>query len=164
MIVTFFVAGVATTQGSHVGIATKSGKVIVREKHKSSLEAWRDAIATEARQAALNAAIAGAEWPITGPVLVTLAFGLQRPTSAPKRRRTWPIAARSGDVDKLARACLDALTGVLVADDAQVVGLAVTKDYGRPGVFVAVDELEADATIDYRPAWQPVLHLDEAPA
>lgn len=34
------------------------------------------------------------------------------------------------DLDKLARALLDALTGVVIADDSQVVELAVRKVYG----------------------------------
>jgi Holliday junction resolvase RusA-like endonuclease len=69
---------------------------------------------------------------------------LLKPRSAPKRRRTWPIGARSGDVDKLARSVLDSLTGVLFHDDAQVVHLVVSKDYGdAPGVRVFVADADA---------------------
>jgi crossover junction endodeoxyribonuclease RusA len=161
MTVTFFVAGLPSTQGNKSAFVTKSGKAVMREgrskQAKSNFDAWRHAVGDEARR------YAGDELE-AGPVLVTLAFGLARPASAPKRRRTWPIAARSGDVDKLARACLDAVTGVLLADDSQVVGLAVTKAYGRPGVAVTVDPIEADPTVDWWPTWQPVLHLEEAPA
>jgi Holliday junction resolvase RusA-like endonuclease len=51
--------------------------------------------------------------------------GMLRP-SAP----TWP--AVKPDVDKLARAVLDALTGTLWRDDKQVVWLEASKHYGEP--------------------------------
>lgn len=44
----------------------------------------------------------------------------------------YPIAERSGDVDKLARAILDALSGVVMKTDATVRRLEVTKDYAVP--------------------------------
>jgi hypothetical protein len=77
---------------------------------------------------------------MAGPVALRAEFRLPKPASAPKRLRTWPIKARSGDVDKLARACLDALTGVLFADDAQVISLMVTKDWAvkGPGLWLEV--------------------------
>jgi Holliday junction resolvase RusA-like endonuclease len=42
------------------------------------------------------------------------------------------------DLDKLARAVLDALTGVYYLDDAQVVSLDLQKAYthGAPGVYI----------------------------
>ncbi|MGH9249435.1 MAG: RusA family crossover junction endodeoxyribonuclease, partial [Acidimicrobiales bacterium] len=88
--------------------------------------------------------------PMTGPVAVALRFTLRRPASAPKRRRTWPIGARSGDIDKLQRAILDALTDVGVwKDDAQVVHVDAGKDYqgadgylDRPGVTITVRLLD----------------------
>lgn len=46
--------------------------------------------------------------------------------SAPQEMTTTP------DVDKLARAVLDALTGILWADDSQVTALGVRKVYGEP--------------------------------
>src|SRR6266702_4361868 len=47
-------------------------------------------------------------WPVTGPVEVTLAFTMRKPTTAPKRKRTWPVVRP--DLDHLVRAALDALT------------------------------------------------------
>lgn len=137
----FFVAGTPVTQGSKTAIV-RGGRPILVEKHtdkaRGGFVAWRHAVASEARRAAGGDEDqdTGDDWPQPGPVIVTLSFGLQMPASAPKRRRVWPIGARSGDVDKLARACLDAITGVLIGDDAQVVGLSVTKAYGRPGVRI----------------------------
>jgi crossover junction endodeoxyribonuclease RusA len=56
------------------------------------------------------------------PVSVRLEFVLPRPAATPKRRT--PPAVKRPDLDKLARAVLDALTSAgAVADDAQVVDL-----------------------------------------
>ena len=41
-----------------------------------------------------------------------------------------PIGRNIGDIDKLCRGVLDALTGVVFADDAQVVRLTAGKNYG----------------------------------
>lgn len=58
-------------------------------------------------------------FPLVGPLAVRMVFTLRKPTSAPKRRRTWPT--KYPDVSKLARATEDSLTGVAWKDDAQVV-------------------------------------------
>jgi crossover junction endodeoxyribonuclease RusA len=78
----------------------------------------------------------------TGPVAVRLAFRLARPISLP-RRITLPY--RKPDVDKLTRAVLDALTGVLVRDDANVVELHATKRYIAPVEHPGVEITVADA-------------------
>lgn len=75
---------------------------------------------------------------LTGPVEVSMAFGLQRPKSA-SRKRVWPTT--KPDVDKLVRLVLDALTHVVWADDAQVVRQSASKEYGEPGVTVTVREI-----------------------
>lgn len=90
---------------------------------------------------------------IIGPVVVTIAFYFARPkahygtgrnalalrASAPAQMTTMP------DVDKLARCALDALTGVVVRDDAQVVALHVAKRYGEPErAEILVRELHDD--------------------
>lgn len=61
-------------------------------------------------------------------VSVTADFYLAKPNSA--RRRVWPIVKPDGD--KLLRAILDSLTGVLFKDDAQVVDMRARKHYGDP--------------------------------
>jgi len=50
-------------------------------------------------------------------------------------------ATRPSDLDKLVRAVLDALTGIVWKDDAQVVALKATKVQGvTPGVEVEATE------------------------
>lgn len=81
---------------------------------------------------------AGGPW--DGPVELHLSFWLKKPKSLPKTRRSWAI--KKPDIDKLCRALLDSLTGVLFRDDSQVVSLHVWKDYGdAPGVDVEVINL-----------------------
>jgi crossover junction endodeoxyribonuclease RusA len=139
----FTVLGNPRTQGSKTAFVTRRGKVALvegrRPESRRAFADWRAALADEARSWQETS---GAPGLIEGPVAVVLRFSLTRPASHPKRRRTWPTGARSGDVDKLTRAVGDALTGTLIRDDAQVVGLAVVKEWGDPpGVEVEVRPL-----------------------
>jgi Holliday junction resolvase RusA-like endonuclease len=71
---------------------------------------------------------------------VTLTFYFERPATV-----TRPMPSVKPDGDKLARAVLDALTGVLWKDDSQVTTLLVVKRYGSSpgvGVHVFADALE----------------------
>jgi crossover junction endodeoxyribonuclease RusA len=115
------------------------------------LRRWRAAIslaATEAR---------GFEPVITGPVIVVGRFVLARPANhylpVNGRRAVRELRldapkypAGTPDVDKLARALLDALTGVVIKDDAQVASLMAVKLYETDelaeGVRVRVSSLE----------------------
>ena len=60
------------------------------------------------------------------PFRVRLVFALRRPKRMPKARRDMIVKP---DLDKLTRAVLDALTGVVWHDDAQVVRLVAVKRY-----------------------------------
>ena len=104
---------------------------------------------------------------VDAPVGVELVFTLERPATVPAYARPWP-AVRNGDVDKLARFVLDALTrtkkrpelGVL-ADDAIVCELLCRKVYpdtpdapdrlSRPGVVIRLyplDEAPAELPLE----------------
>ena len=139
----FRVSGLPSTQGSKTGFvvtskATGRPRAVITDKNPKALKPWREAV----RSTALAAA--GEGWvPIDGPVRLVMLFALPRPT---KPSRRWPIGANSGDVDKLARAVMDALTDAGVwTDDARVTDLRVVKDYpgepvaqSTPGVLVRV--------------------------
>lgn len=78
------------------------------------------------------------DFPLRCPVEVTLAFFFVPPKSAGPHDR--PSTVRTGDIDKLSRLVLDALTqsGCLV-DDALVVGLLATAWYAdRAGTQLTV--------------------------
>lgn len=115
-----------------------NGAMVESSKH---LPTWRHDVTSAARDAL------GDVPPIEGPVRVTLTFSFDKPQSAPKRKRTWPITRSSGDVDKLARAVLDALTSAGVwRDDSQVIELFVRKSFvndkddslGRSGALIMI--------------------------
>lgn len=121
------VHGKAETQGSKTPVH-RNGKTWMTEGTGSAPQrrkAWRQAVADHARlyQSVHNTPL------ISGPVVVAMRFWLEKPASAPKRRRTWP---KGGDVDKLARSCADSLTHTLLANDSQIVAMLLTKDYGDP--------------------------------
>lgn len=61
-------------------------------------------------------------------VSMDLEFYFNKPKSAKKRVHV----VVKPDIDKLARAILDAGTGILYGDDSQVVSLSASKRYGGP--------------------------------
>jgi Holliday junction resolvase RusA-like endonuclease len=63
------------------------------------------------------------------PVAVGLRFYIPRPKS--KKKAAYPDT--KPDIDKLARAALDALSTVIFRDDAQVVALQARKVYADAG-------------------------------
>ena len=130
--ITFDVLGTPVTQGSTKAFVVGKRAIVTHDKRKPLMD-WRGDIAHAA------SAASGGRFADKGvPVWITAAFRVQRPKSAPKRviRPT-----TKPDSDKLARALLDALKGVLYADDSQVVSLNVSKQFavdGAPGVYVEV--------------------------
>jgi Holliday junction resolvase RusA-like endonuclease len=134
------VVGTPAPQGSHRGfINPNTQRVIITQDNKKT-KPWRqDVVASTLNTIAARAA--GWLRP-TGPVDVTITFRLPRikghyrtgkyahllRDNAPTHSSTKP------DVDKLARATLDALTNAgAFGDDAQVARLLVEKTYAEPG-------------------------------
>ena len=83
--------------------------------------------------------------PYDGPVRLELGFVMPRPKSTPKK--STPAAIKRPDLDKLVRAVMDAITGVVVADDSQIVHLVATKriaELDEPtGVMLVAHEVGA---------------------
>jgi crossover junction endodeoxyribonuclease RusA len=125
-----FVRGIPAPQGSKRAFVQK-GRAIVVDDNPKTLKDWRAAVASVLQN----------QWagpPIDGAVSVELYFSLLRPKSAPKSR-IWHTTRP--DVDKLARALLDAMTGIVFRDDSQVTDLVVQKRYWQEsGVRVIVQE------------------------
>lgn len=142
----FFVPGHPVTQGSMRAIPLRNGGASLVQgsssKHRQALEDWRHSIRTSASELVGREPLPASHpfsYPMVGPVALEARFGLVKPAYKPKRKRTWPTGARSGDVDKLMRALLDALTGVVWVDDSQVTEARVSKDWNeRPGVSVRI--------------------------
>lgn len=122
---TFTVFGVAQPQGSARAFMPKGARFPVVTSDNPKLKGWRQLVAEAASRT-----LRGRGTFASGPVRVCADFYLPRPKSLggkPKAHMTRP------DVDKLARAICDALTGVVWGDDAQVVQLQVRKAYASVG-------------------------------
>lgn len=137
--IAFFVPGKPAPQGSkrHVG------RGILVESSKA-LGPWRERVALMARQTVG----AGPQMFTAGdPLAVHVEFIMPRPSGTPKSRT--PAAVKRPDVDKLARAVLDAITDVLIHDDSAVVHLQATKRLAGidepPGADITVAAIETAA-------------------
>lgn len=90
------------------------------------------------------------------PMAADITVTVEKPKSAPKRRRTWPITRSSTDIDHHVRAALDSLSKAGVyGDDSQVVELAARKVYpgehpdalDSPGAVIRVWQLAEAVTL-----------------
>lgn len=116
----FVVGGTPQPQGS-TSAFVRNGKTIVTSANKK-LKPWRKAVT----QAAMEAVKREQFRPFTKhePVYCTMVFYLPRPKSVKRDYHTV-----KPDLDKLIRAILDSLTGVVFVDDSQVVGINSVKFY-----------------------------------
>ena len=101
---------------------------------------WQETVMDAAIEARRGGPLVRGEL-MAGPIVVDLAFRLARPL---KLRSSIVTHTTRPDVDKLARCVLDGLTGVIYADDGQVVATRLAKQYapidGRPGVTITISE------------------------
>lgn len=134
--VKIFVRGLPAPQGSARAFVRGGRAFVATDGNRltSPLGAWRAAVRNEAQRAMAGRPV------FQAPTNIRVAFGLPRPRSLPARV-TWPDV--KPDIDKLARAVLDGLTGVVIADDARVVVLELWKFYDddRPGATITVREM-----------------------
>lgn len=64
------------------------------------------------------------------PTRADITITVDKPKTAPKRTRTWPITRYSHDIDHHARACLDSLSeSGVIKDDSQITELTIRKVY-----------------------------------
>lgn len=139
----FFVPGLPVPQGSKRAfiVRPKGGRPrpVLAESAKD-LKPWRAQVALAAKAAVDRN---GGGWFTKQPLFVRLKFLFLRPASLPKKKVHHVVRP---DVDKLARAVLDALKGVVYGDDGQIGELHVRKAYTSgaicgPGVGVEVREV-----------------------
>lgn len=135
------VIGIPQPQGNKTGFVNKKTMKVVmtegrRPEARRQFHDWREAI----RLAAVDWLDAnGKPGAIDEPMMITIAFFLPRPKSAPKRvthHTTRP------DLDKLGRAVLDALTqSGMIADDSRCVALSLYKTFAieeSPGARIRI--------------------------
>lgn len=146
------VTGLPAPQGSKRGFVV-NGHVVMTESSKK-VKPWRQDVV-----AAAESAITEAGWlTASGPVEVEINFWMPRPryhfrtgARAHLLRDNAPsFVDKKPDIDKLARATLDALTtSAVLRDDAQVARLVLTKTYavGAIGARIVVQLLDPQSTV-----------------
>lgn len=144
--VAFRVYGVPAPQGSMrvFMIKPKGGgaqRPIITHARGKLLAEWRAAIV----QAAIKARVPVVQGPVFLKLLVILPAPVSRPTvlKTQKQMDYWLRPWRQPDADKLGRGVIDAMTGVVLKDDAQIVRLLIEKVYAnegeRPGVDITIE-------------------------
>lgn len=127
----FFVPGVPKPKGSWRAVPNfRTGKTFLKPDCPDGVP-WGQAVRAYARQAWSGGYIDAA--------CVWMSFFFVRPPSVSKHREM----NVKPDSDKLVRAVLDALTGVVYCDDARVVEHHAFKFYGEePGVNIRIVEID----------------------
>jgi Holliday junction resolvase RusA-like endonuclease len=120
-----FVRGVPVPQGSKRGFVVGGRAVVVDANSKT--KPWRADIHAHVLAEVGTAVL----YPEDIPVALDLLFVMPRRAAEPKRRTSPHV--RKPDVDKLARAVLDALAGVVYARDQQVTDMRARKRTARIG-------------------------------
>lgn len=145
-VIRFTAIGKPQPAGSKRGfpIRRKNGSIgVAMSDDNPKAKGWQSIVADAAREAYQGELL-------RGPLVVSMTFYLPRPKghfgkgrnasklrpSAPERPTVKP------DVLKLARGTEDAMTGVVYADDSQIVSEVLVKQYGEPArVDVVIEEL-----------------------
>jgi Holliday junction resolvase RusA-like endonuclease len=146
---TFGVHGRPRTKGSLSVYCLKNARHTVRVEEETKDSAlWRRMVARAAQTCMLDAS--GGLWNIGDPVGVRLMFVFPQWMSVngatvPSHDTPWPTAITLGDIDKLTRNVLDALTDAhMIEDDRLVVQLQVIKRWAGEllpaGVNIQVHE------------------------
>lgn len=131
-----FIAGEPRPQGSKK--AFNRGAHIVLVEANKDLPAWRLTMEKMLQLKKMELST-----PFHTAVSVSLSFWLSRPKSV-----TRPYPTKTYDIDKLTRACLDALTkSGVIRDDSDVVDLVARKSYDdnhESGVLITVTPFDND--------------------
>lgn len=136
----FTVVGLPATKGSgRAVISNSTGKAFYKPDNPRT-KGWQQTIANAAAlelQREANAELRFEQ----GPIALECCFYLPRPQALLTKRNA-PIDhphVKKPDLDKLTRACKDALTRVVWTDDSQVIDLVARKRYCAAGAFPRVE-------------------------
>lgn len=105
---------------------------------------------TVAYERSIRKAYPGTMYPAGVPLRISLLAAFMVPKRATKKARAEMLAGRirptkRPDCDNIAKAVLDALNGIAYHDDAQIVGLSISKRYGEvPGVTIEISPVPDD--------------------
>ncbi len=139
----FFVAGEPVPQGSTRSFYIEKLNRVVTTHGNRNTERWRQRIAAEAQRCNEDRDATFYCEDRNCGYIVKLNFQFSKPKSMPKKRH---LNTKRPDLDKLIRAVLDGITGVLIPDDAQVIGIAASKSYcdgaHQPGLTISVRKMD----------------------
>ena len=140
----FVVFGHPEPQGSTKAFIPKGWSRAVITTDNAKLKPWRQQLSASAEVALAEN---GGEL-LAKPAGVRLAvcFYFEKPASVSRKRL---LPSVKPDIDKLTRALMDALTGTIFEDDAQVTDIVVAKRYGIPERAEIQVEIIEDAA--YKP-------------
>lgn len=127
-VVTFFVPGIPVTQGSMKAFIPRGwSRPIITHDRKQSLMHWRTAVGMYALQALTS----GESGPIANDgTRVAVSLSMRFVLPRPKSLRNTVLHVKKPDLDKLTRAVMDALKGILYKDDSCVISITSEKHYG----------------------------------
>jgi Holliday junction resolvase RusA-like endonuclease len=143
--IAFRVVGVPQPKGSMKAFQARGMKCPIVTESNRNVRSWSQLVAAAAshRMSADHEAQL-----MLGALAVRLVFALPRPKAIKAR----PVPhIRKPDLDKLTRAILDALTGIVYRDDAQVVDLRISKGYAEPGAVPVVDVMITEVSVQDTP-------------
>lgn len=132
--ITFTVHGKAIAKGSMRAFQPKGMSRPVLTSTAKGLKAWESDIRGELQSAMKLNHPDIVRALFDAPIAVGLRFHMMRP----KKPKNKHYPTTKPDIDKLARAAVDALSSVLFRDDAQVVALEVRKVYAEAGAKVDI--------------------------
>lgn len=144
------VYGVPVPQGSK-RIGRRAGRPVILDNNDGPLTTWRKRVEETAYDATRYHDV-----PLAGPVKAWIRFTFERPASHWRAGRNAHLLKDTapaypghgcGDVDKLLRAILDALTGPVLTDDTQVIDVRARKFYAGEDEY-ALDRAGVDIIIE----------------
>lgn len=139
--ISFFVPGIPVPKGSARAFVNRyTGRAAVVQTNADKQKPWASLITMMAQDKKLR--------PVAGKIRLRLSFYMPRPKSHFKSNGIIKTSfkllehVKKPDLDKLIRCVLDALTGVVYADDSQVVLILGWKGYANAdvGCLIEVDQ------------------------
>lgn len=155
LLLSFFVPGTPRPKGSWRPITNRhTGRVFL--KASDTDREWQNLVSSESRQAVFAAAKGLSSLPTNTHFILDIIFVFSRPlchfgsgkNSKVMKANAPSYHTKAPDVDKLSRSILDALTGIVYADDSQVVSLESQKIYEgglalyKAGAYIKVSTME----------------------
>ena len=146
--ISFTVLGTPQPQGSMRGFVLpgKDGKKprAILTSDNTKMKPYRQQVGWAALKARADAGYAGLFADKHVAVGLEMKFYFAKPPSVSKKRLHMVVKP---DADKISRSTIDSMTGVLFADDAQIIQLSASKYYGLPErAEITVTNLEAGVT------------------